>query len=104
MFLHVDLPLISIRFNKVSRKELRLYLELIEQCYPLAELANNETKADLIKEVFKCKCTKDDLNNLRSFKDITIKKVITMKDNDVKVIKRIRWRSKTKVSKNYIHV
>jgi hypothetical protein len=110
LFQHVDLPFISIKYRKhnklitVSKKRLRFYLDLIETWYPLYSKSDNITKADFISEVFKCWCTEEDLDSVALFKKITKKKVITMKDNNVKTIKRLRWRGKHNLSKNYIHV
>jgi len=107
LFQLIDLPFITITYKKekeiVGRKRLRLYLDLFEQLYPLWEESDNKTKADFISDVFKCVCKEEDLNTLHSFKDITIKKVITMKNDNVKTIKRLRWRHKDNVHKNYIH-
>jgi hypothetical protein len=103
-----ELPIIAIKYIKkpikISHKRLRLYLDIILTCYPTAKYAPNDALAGLIEEIFKCECTRNDLDHLRPFKDITIKKVITMKDNNVKQVKRIRWRHKNNVNRNRIHI
>ena len=107
VFRDVELPFINIKYIekpiKVSKKRLRLYLDLIYTCYPTARNAPTKALAELITELFKCECSEKDLLRLRMFKDITTKKVITMKDNNVKQVKRIRWRHKN-VNKNRIHI
>lgn len=103
----IDLPFITIKYRtepiKVSRKQIRLYLDLIETWFPLYSRSDNKTKADFISEIFKCKCNETDLLNLKQFKKITIKEVLTMENDNVKTIKRLRWRSPNNVHRNYIH-
>lgn len=107
LFQHVDLPFISIQYRKtlepVSRKRLRFYLDLIDVWYPVYRSADNKTKAQFISEIFKCECTEEDLIKLKSFKDITKKKVIGMNNENVKTISRIRWRGRDNLNKNIIH-
>lgn len=106
-FERVDIPLISVVYRKepvsVSRKQLRLYLDLIDTWYPIYRNADNKTKADFIAEVFKCECSLCDLERLKSFKEITKKKVVTAENENVKTISRLRWRSRDHISKNIIH-
>jgi hypothetical protein len=104
IFLDVELPIISIKFREepidINRRRLRLIWELIKD---KPDLTNNIARAKFIEDVFKYKCTKEDLDNLKTFKDINIKKVITMNDDNVKIIKRTRWRSNSNIHRNYIH-
>ena len=108
MFRKIDIPLISIKYRTglitVPKKRLRLYLDLIDAWYPLYGESDNRTKADFISEIFKCWCTEEDIESVHPFKQVTVKKLINMKDGNVKTIKRLRWRSKHNLSKNYIHV
>jgi len=108
LFNHIDVPLISIKYrkipDKVSRKRLRLYLELLDTWYPLYRNADPTTKANFIVDIFKCVCTEEDLESLKSFKRITKKELITTKNDKITTIKRLRWRSREQVSKNIIHV
>jgi hypothetical protein len=107
LFQHIDLPTITIKFikkpQKVSRKRLRLYVDLVKEHYSLAKYADNYYLAGLISECFKCVCTKKDLDKLRPFKEITVKKVITMKDDNVKTINVLRWRYKGNRDRNRLH-
>ena len=107
LFELIDLPFITITYKTekeiVGKKRLRLYLELFELIYPLWANSDNETKSQFISNIFKCVCTIEDLEKLKTFKDITIKKVITVKNDNVKTIKRLRWRHRDNVHKNYIH-
>jgi hypothetical protein len=107
MFQHIDMPFICLKYIntpiKVGRKRLRLYLELIETWYPIYRKVDNETKAQFISEIFKCQCTTEQLDKLASFKQITKKKVITMNNENVKTISRLRWRSRDQIQKNNIH-
>lgn len=107
LFQRVDLPLITIHLKrepeKVSRKKLRLYLELINDWYPLYSRSTNDEKAKFILEIFKCQCTERDLDTLHIFKDITKKEVITMRNEKPKIISRLRWRSRENLIKNIIH-
>jgi hypothetical protein len=107
LFQIVDVPLISIHYRvdpvRVSRKKVRLYLDLIDVWYPLYSQADDDTKAHFISDVFKCVCTKADLSNLRSFKQITKKKLVTTQSENVKTISRLRWRGRDNLTRNYIH-
>lgn len=107
MFQQVELPFISIRYKstseRVSRKKLRLYLDLINVWYPLDAKLDDKHKANLISQIFKCKCNETDLVYLRSFKDITKKKVLTLNKENVKTISRLRWRGRENLNKNLIH-
>lgn len=108
IFRDVELPFINIKYIKkpikVSRKRLRLYLDLVLMRYPDLKYAPTSALAEFITEIFKCECTEKELLHLRMFKDIVTKKVITMKDNNVKQVKRIRWRHKNNVNRNHIHI
>ena len=107
VFLHVDVPLISTKYRKelvpVSRKQLRLFADLIDTWYPLYRKSDDQTKAEFIQDIFKCVCSVEDLAKLKSFKEITKKRVITANNENVKVISRLRWRSRENLTKNYIH-
>jgi excinuclease UvrABC helicase subunit UvrB len=106
-FERIDLPLIRVQYRReripVSRKDIRLYSDLIDIWYPLYKDVDLRSKAEFISEVFKCVCTEEDLNKLKSFKDITKKNVLTMENENVKTIKRLRWRSRGNLQKNIIH-
>jgi nanoRNase/pAp phosphatase (c-di-AMP/oligoRNAs hydrolase) len=108
LFQKIELPFITIKYIKkpikVSRQRLRLYLDLVYMEYPDLKYAPTAALAEFITETFKCECTEQELLRLRMFKDITTKKVITMKDNNVKQVKRIRWRHKNNVNRNRIHI
>ena len=107
-FQKVSLPIITIKYIKrpiaVSRQRLRLYLEILEAGYPKCKNYDNETKAQFLSNVFKCRVTSEELDSLRSFKQITKKKVITMSNGHIKTITRTRWRNKYSRLKNYIHL
>lgn len=106
-FRHISLPFIIIKYIKepipVGRKRLRLYLDLIDCWYPIYKNADDETKAQFISEIFKCECTANQLRKLATFKEITKKKVITINDDHVKIISRLRWRGRDNLNRNYIH-
>jgi hypothetical protein len=91
------------KLNKVSRKELRLYLDLIDVWYPIYRQADDKTKANFISEIFNCDVDENDLTNLCSFKQITKKRVTTEQDENVKIISRLRWRGRDNLHRNYIH-
>jgi hypothetical protein len=94
----------SIRkLNKVSKKELRLYIDLIDVWYPIYRRADDKTKANFISEIFNCDVDENDLANLCSFKEITKKKVITLQGENVKIVSRLRWRGRDNLNRNYIH-
>ena len=106
-FERIDLPLIRIKYRReripVSKKDIRLYSDLIDVWYPLYKEVDLRSKAEFISEVFKCVCTEEDLIRLKSFKEITKKNVLTMENENVKTIKRLRWRSRENLHKNIIH-
>jgi hypothetical protein len=89
--------------SKVSKRELRFLLELIDVWYPIYKKTDNETKANFISEVFNCQCTKEDLDNLKSFKEITKKRLVTAQNENVRIISRLRWRGRDNLHRNYIH-
>lgn len=107
MFQHVDLPLITIRYKtsneNIPKKRLRLYLDLIDTKYPLDRRLGDKHRADLVSQIFKCNVSEKDLVRLATFKKITKKKVITMNNENVKTISRLRWRGRDNLNKNIIH-
>ena len=107
LFLHVDVPFISIKYRTelapVSRKQIRMFSDLIDAWYPLYRKSDDQTKAEFIQDIFKCVCSAEDLAKLKTFKEITHKRVITANNENVKVISRLRWRSRGNRTRNYIH-
>jgi hypothetical protein len=106
-FRKIDIPLLSISLRdkpiEVSRKKIRLYIDLIDEWYPLYKNADINTKLEFITDVFKCNCSIEDINRLKSFKDITKKQIITLNNEQPKTISRLRWRSRANITKNIIH-
>lgn len=100
-------PMISIRIRKVpieiSNKKLRYYRDLIFHWYPLYKFMEDEEVAKAIKDVFKCKCTTEDLQSLKSFKQITKKEIITTKEERVETVRILRWRGRDNLHRNIIH-
>lgn len=109
IFQHIDIPLIALRFKQtvepVSRKRLRFYIDLAKVWYPLFfnNHMDNKTKAEFISETFKCICNEEDLEKLKSFKDITKKEILVMENDKIKTISRLRWRGRDNLRKNIIH-
>jgi len=106
-FEKIDIPLLTISYKRnhseVSRKKIRMYLDLLDSWYPLYRNADVTTKAEFISDIFKCNCTKEQLEQLQAFKQITKKKVITMENERIKTISRLRWRGRDNLNRNIIH-
>ena len=88
--------------DNLSKKEKRLVIELVRQHIPLRH-NDNDILAAWIKDELNLNITEDDIKKIPSFKQITKKKVITMNNENVKIINRLRWRNRDQVQKNIIH-
>lgn len=76
-----------------SVKEIRLALDMIDQRYPLYKKADLQTKLDFIYDIFNFDIVKNDLLKLKSFKKITKKARIIIKNNKPKLVSVIRYRN-----------
>lgn len=81
-------PITLIPNCSPSAKELRLALDIIDQLYPLFKGLPAEEKADALKDVLKISTSKKRLKQLRNFKRIVFKRLITIENNTVK-LKRV---------------
>jgi hypothetical protein len=98
-FTMIDTPYVKCPY-KPNKSEIRLALDMINQTYPLWRKCQNEAKKGFLEDIFKFDISVEKLDNLKPFKKIVKKELISthiVKNKpQVKIIKTIRRRNKTK--------
>lgn len=89
------MSLFKLKHIQPTTKEIRLALDLLRFFYPLYTKANIETKAEFIKDIFNYDCNIQRIINVKPFKKILFKKVISKvnkKSNGKYKVKTIKVR------------
>ena len=90
---------------KPNRGEIRLANEIVDQMYPLWKRSANEAKKGFLEDIFKFDISTEKLDNLKSFKKIIKKELISVLNvNNKTVIKKIKVIRRRRDTKYLINV